>query len=269
MTVEQKTAATFLISELRRARMARGLSQEDLGKAISYSGSLVSAVELGQQRPSEDLLTRVDKALNTGGLFGRMLVDLVSLDRAQPWLRGWRIIEGEASTLCWYEPLHVPGPFQTEAYARAVFESGALLDQPEVERRVAERMERHGVLDRESPPRILTILDEGLLRRCVGGPDVMREQLLHLARVGEEHRRIRLHVVPLSAGEYPALGGPFIIATLSCGEHVVYVDTLRGQELGRADDVLAIQRIWEATLGEALTPRQSIELIREVAETWS
>lgn len=189
MAGEQKTAAGFLIGELRRARTGRGMSQEDLGKAINYSGSLVSAVELGQQRPSPDFLTRVDKALDTGGIFGRMLEDLVSHDPTQPWLRPWLAVEREATALRQYEPLHVPGLFQTEAYARAVFASGELLDAQEVEKRVAARMERQAIFTRRNPPHIVAIVDESVLRRAVGERSVMREQLLYLARIGTEHPR--------------------------------------------------------------------------------
>lgn len=270
MAGERGSAASFLIGELRRARTGRGLSQEELGKAINYSGSLVSAVELGQQRPSADYLNRVDKVLNTGGLFTRMLEELVALDRAQPWLRGWRAIEREAAELRWYEPLHVPGLLQTEAYARAVFSSGNLLGLDEVEKRVAERMQRQQILSDEHPPHVVVVIDEIVLRRSVGGPRVMRDQLLHLARIAEEHQRVRLHVVPLSAGEYPGLNGPFIIATLPGGDDVVYLDShVRGQELDASAEVQRVWRIWEASLGEAMTPRQSAEMLREVAQIWN
>lgn len=48
MPDDQVSPSTFLLGELRRARSAAGLSQEDLGKTINYSASLVSAVENGQ-----------------------------------------------------------------------------------------------------------------------------------------------------------------------------------------------------------------------------
>lgn len=96
MTGGRMTAAAFLVAELRRARMRRGWSQEELAKAINYSPSLVSAVELGQQPPAPKYLELVDEALDTGGLFGRMLAELVSLDKAQVWLRGWRAILDQA-----------------------------------------------------------------------------------------------------------------------------------------------------------------------------
>lgn len=266
----QMTAAAFLIAELRRARVRRGWSQDELAKAVNYSASMVSAVELGQQPPTAKYLELVDRALDTGGLFGRMSTELVSLDRAQPWLRGWQAIFEQARTLRWYEPRYVPGLFQTEAYARAVFEAGGLLAPEEVDRRLTARMERQEVLHSERAPQIVAVLDEAVLRRRVGGRKVMRDQTLHLVGIATGHPRVRLHVVPRSAEEYPGLGGQFALAVLPDGTEVAYLDCqVRGQELDQPKDLLRLQRVWEATLGEALPPQASIELMNEVAESWS
>ncbi|MEU8260900.1 helix-turn-helix transcriptional regulator [Micromonospora sp. NPDC048999] len=263
------TAAAFLVAELRRARTRRGWSQEELAKAMNYSPSMVSAVELGQQPPTPKYLELFDQALDTGGLFGRMLTDLVSLDRAQPWLRGGGAIVAQAKVLRWFEPLYVPGLLQTEAYARAVFEAGGLLEPEDVERRLNERMASQRILYEEQPPRLMAVVDEAALRRQVGMRKVMCDQTTHLARIATEHPRVRLHVVPLSAQEYPGLGGPFILATLREGIDLAFLGTqVGGQELDQPADLGRLQRVWEATLGEALPPQESIELVREVAESW-
>ncbi|MGN9801891.1 helix-turn-helix domain-containing protein [Micromonospora sp. L32] len=264
------TATAFLVAELRRARMRRGWSQDELAKAVSYSASMVSAVELGQQQPTAKYLELVDKALDTGGLFGRMLTELVSLDKAQVWLRGWRAILAEAWALRWFDPLHVPGLLQTEAYARAVFESDPLLDPDEIERRLADRMNSQGVLYAERPPRLVAVMDEAVLRRRVGGRKVMCDQALHLARLATEHPLIRLHVVPSSAEEYPGLNGPFILASLADDVELAFLGgQIGGQELDRPTDLMRLQRTWEVTLGAALPPQESIERLRELAESWS
>ncbi|MCF0093471.1 helix-turn-helix transcriptional regulator [Micromonospora sp. MH99] len=266
----QMTAAAFLVTELRRARVRRGWSQDELAKAVNYSPSMVSAVELGQQPPTGKYLELVDRALDTGGLFTRMSSELVSMDRTQPWLRGWQALLEQARTVRWYEPRYVPGLFQTEGYARAVFEAGGLLASDEVERRVTERMDRQDVLHSEHAPQIVAVLDEAVLRRRVGERKVMRDQALHLASIATGHPRVRLHVVPRSAEEYPGLGGPFALAALPDGTEVAYLDSqVRGQELDQEQDLARLQRVWEATLGEALPPQASIELMSEVAESWS
>ncbi|MDM4721191.1 helix-turn-helix transcriptional regulator [Micromonospora sp. WMMA1363] len=269
MATGQMTAAAFLVAELRRARVRRGWSQDELARAVNYSPSMVSAVELGQQPPTGKYLEQFDKALDTGGLYTRMLTDLVSLDRAQPWLRGRGAIVAQAKVLRWFEPLYVPGLFQTEAYARAVFEAGGLLEEEDVERRLNERMEGQRILYDEEPPRLVAVVDEAALRRQVGTRKTMCDQTSHLARTATEHPRVRLHVVPQSAQEHPGLGGPFILATLREGMELAFLATqVGGQELDQPADLGRLQRVWEAILGEALPPQESLELVRKVTESW-
>ncbi|MFF0718974.1 DUF397 domain-containing protein [Micromonospora sp. NPDC003816] len=161
----------------------------------------------------------------------------------------------------------VPGLLQTSAYARALFRSVGLYDEAEVEQRASARLERQAVLTGERPPQLVAVLDEHVLRRPVGGPLVMREQLGRLVKLATEQPRVRLHVVPASVGAYPGVAGAFVLATLPGGEYVAYLDDqLKGQVIDDTEDVLAIRASWEAIQGEALPPRQSIELLTEVAE---
>jgi hypothetical protein len=111
----------------------------------------------------------------------------------------------------------VPGLLQTEAYARALLGSSTLLGGDEVETHLITRMERQEILFREDPPHFTAVLDEQVLRRPVGGPEVMRDQLLHLAKVCAAQPRVRVQIVPISAGTYAGLNGPFVIATLRAG----------------------------------------------------
>ncbi|GAB3856421.1 helix-turn-helix transcriptional regulator [Micromonospora andamanensis] len=266
----QLTAAAFLVAELRRARVRQGWSQEELARAVNYSPSMVSAVELGQQPPTSKYLDLFDKALDTGGIFGRMLTDLVALDKAQVWQRGWRTIVGQASKLRWFEPIYVPGLLQTEAYARAVFESGDLLAAEEVTSRLTDRIESQNVLYGDRPPQIIAILDEGVLRRLVGSRKIMADQATHLARVATEHPKVTVHVVSRSGEEYPALGGGFVVATLRDGGELGCLGgQVKTHELQEAAALDRLHAVWEATLGLALPPQDSIRLIREVAESWA
>jgi hypothetical protein len=135
------------------------------------------------------------------------MTELVSLDRARAWLRGWREIERQARLLRWFEPLHVPGLLRTEAYARAVVEAGGLLEPEEVERRLVDRMESQGVLSADEPLRLVAVIDGGSLPRRVGTRKTMCDQVSCLARSATAHPRVRIHVAPRSAEEYPGLNG--------------------------------------------------------------
>lgn len=270
MATGEMTAAAFLVAELRRARVRRGWSQEELARAINYSPSMVSAVELGQAPPTSKYLEQFDKVLDTGGLYTRMLTNLVSLDRAQPWLRGWRAILDDAEELRWFDPLHVPGLLQTEAYARGVFAADDSLSRLEREERLVDRMASQGILCEPNWPWVVMVIDESTLRRRVGGNKVMVEQTRHLMQMAADHPSLRLQVVPCSAGEYPGLNGPFILATMRDGVEVAYLGgQIGGRELDGPVDLSTLHRVWEGTLGAALPPQESIKLLGEVAESWA
>jgi transcriptional regulator with XRE-family HTH domain len=266
--LEQISASRFLVRELRQARTAAGLSQEDLGKAVNYSSSLVSAVENGQRPPTMEYLTSVDRALNTGGLFERLLKDLVSIDRAPVWLRDWIIFEREATLLRWFQPLLVPGLLQTEDYARAVLEWGGLLDPSEVERSVVSRMERQEILAKPKPPHFIAIIDEAVLNRFVGSTDIMTAQCEHLTACAER-ANIYLHVLPSSAGAHAGLAGAFILAKGASYEVAHLDNNLRAVVVDQRDPVDTLIRKWEALRGEALPRSQSIDKIKEAAQRWT
>ncbi|MFG1882306.1 DUF5753 domain-containing protein [Micromonospora sp. NPDC049102] len=131
------------------------------------------------------------------------------------------------------------------------------------------RLDRQGLLTRDRPPLITSLIDEHVLRRDVGGPAVMREQIQHLVKLGSAFPRVRIQVVPTNAGAYAGLGGPFVIASSPEGEDLVYLAGQRhGQVIDRSDYVRQMVEVWESIRGEALSHGQSLDLMAEVAETW-
>ncbi|MEO3818848.1 DUF5753 domain-containing protein [Plantactinospora sp. B24E8] len=185
-----------------------------------------------------------------------------------PWFRQWAVNEQEAVELRSFELSVIPGLLQTEAYARALLTGGRLFTPEEVDQHVATRLARQEILTRDKPPLYTAVIDERVLHQPVGGPAVMREQLLHIAKLCSEHPRIRVQVVPTSVGAYAGLNGPFVMATLpSSGQLVFLDDQLDGRLVEREVDVVAV-RIWDTIRGEALSYQQSIELIVKAAESW-
>jgi transcriptional regulator with XRE-family HTH domain len=261
------TASSFLLAELRRARSAAGMSQEDLGKVINYSSSLVSAVENGQRMPTREYVVSVDRALKTTGLFERLLGSLAVLDQAPLWFRDWLIIEREATLLRWFEPLIVPGLLQTEAYAQAIMAGAGLLDAEEAAARVSARIERQSVLTKPQPPALIAILDEGILHRPVGPPDVMAGQCEHLLSCADQ-AHIRIHVVPSAAGAHAGLAGAFIIAKGRDFEAVYIDNPWQAQILDRGEAIDSLAARWEAVRGEALPRKLSADLIKEAVKQW-
>lgn len=262
------SALEFLGAELRRARKARAMSQEELAEKINYSASLVGMVEIGHRTPSVDFLDRVDAMLETDGLLGRLLT-LVKSQAAPPWLREWIEVERDSTVVRWFEPSLVPGLLQTEAYARAVLEWGGLLPKAEVEERMTSRLDRQGVLNRADPPQVSFVLDDVVLHREVGEPALMAEQFEHLLRVGGLPN-VHLYVLPSSAGAHAGLAGPFILARTPEGGEVAHMDNqLYAHVSDRHNEVDTLHRKWECIKGEALPTRASRELIQEVAKSWT
>ncbi|MFI7573374.1 Scr1 family TA system antitoxin-like transcriptional regulator [Micromonospora sp. NPDC049497] len=258
----------FLRDQLRRARQARGLSQEELGRLINYSSSAVSAVEVGHKPLSPDYLARVDTVLETGGLF-MSLLELIRLHAAPDWFRPWEEVERDTVSLRWCDPTVVPGLLQTEAYARAMLRAGPLLADDEIDERVLARMARQAVLTRDRPPQLVAVVDEQALRRLVGDRATMREQLEHLLTRGAEPH-VQVRIIPAETPWHVGLNGPFVLARLADGTEVAHLDNqLRGHTVDGPNDLASLGRRWETVAGEALPRRQSARLIEEVAKTWT
>ncbi|MFG1678178.1 helix-turn-helix transcriptional regulator [Micromonospora sp. NPDC049282] len=258
----------FIAGELRQARARAGLSQEDLARRINYSASHVSGVETGQRPPKADYLTAMDEALETGGLFLRMLRRASLTDGAPSWMRAWVDDERAATMLRWYEPAYVPGILQTEAYARMTL-AESLLNEEEVDQRVTSRLGRQGIITGEHPCRLVAVVDVMVLRRpLVGHANLMGQQLAHLVKMAVLPH-VQILVVPEEAGLYPSLQGGFILASLTDGSVAAYLDNqIRAQMMHQVEDIAALEACWEAVRGEALSRRQSLDLIREAASSW-
>jgi transcriptional regulator with XRE-family HTH domain len=173
---------------LRYHRERAGLSRPELARQVNKSVSLIQAIELGQRVATPDVTTDLEQALATEGALSRLRDEIGDGLGYQPypaWFQDWLISEREAKKLRWFEPMLVPGLLQTEAYARAIFLARFGMTADEVDENVAARLKRHEILARDQPTTLWVIVDEAVLRRPVGGPKVMREQVNHLIDVAQ------------------------------------------------------------------------------------
>lgn len=245
-------------SELRHYRQAANLSQPELAQRIFCSRQLVGAMETGGRVPDLSRVKLCDEALDTGGALQRLFTKL-DLSAFPRWFRDWPPHEARAVEIRGYEAMVVPGLLQTEDYMRA------LLDGDEVA--IQARLDRQKILTRTDPPppRMRYLLDEGVLRREVGGPATMRAQLRHLVAVSSS--RITIQIVPV--GVHAGLSGNFTIAKMADGESVGYTDTaVRGLVVDRPDDMAALVESFESLRTDALPMKQSREIINRTAEEW-
>jgi transcriptional regulator with XRE-family HTH domain len=265
----QVSVLAMFSGELRRARARAGLTQDQLAERISYSPSLIAHVETGSRAPSADFAARADDALGTDGLLTR-LQPLVRSEAYPAWFRDWVEIEREATALRWFEPLLIPGLLQTEDYARSVLQAAhpASADG-EVDRLVAARMDRQAILAKDEPPLLWVIIDEGVLSRPVGGPDVMRAQIDKLIAAARQPKII-LQIIPADCGAHPGLSGHFVVASFEGSSDIAYLDNaLAGQITERPADLARVALLYDLLKAEALSPRASGDHARKAMEQWT
>ncbi|MEV4624978.1 helix-turn-helix transcriptional regulator [Micromonospora sp. NPDC049523] len=258
----------FLLRELRQARMDAGMTQEALGERIHFSPQKVSAVETGRAPLTGDFVQLVDDAVGARGRLVRMWEDLVKDGAAPNWLLEWIEYERAATLLRWFEPSLVPGLLQTEAYARAVLSLGGRHSEQEIAQRLASRMERQAILHREQPPKFVAVIDAMVLRRAVGPAAVMVEQFEHLREMANMPN-VHLHVIPEAVGMHSGLAGAFILAKGPEGEAAHLDNPLRAHVTNRAVDLDMLQDRWESVRSDAAPRRETVDLIQEVAKTWT
>jgi transcriptional regulator with XRE-family HTH domain len=258
-------------------REATGLSREEVARQLEWSTSTIFRIETGRSRPQPG---NVRVLLDLYGITGPERDGLIQLSRdaRQPgWWHSFRDVlpnpyevyiglEAGAAAIRNFEPVVVPGLLQTEDYARATFRNGPReLDRDEVERRVEVRMARQEVLGRDPRPRLWAVIDEAVIRRVVGGPEVMRGQLQHLTESAEQGKTT-LQIVPYRAGAHAGTTGPFVILEFLelADPDVVYVETLAGDiYLEEHADVNRYTLAFDRLLAAALHPDDSVRLIEQ------
>jgi hypothetical protein len=129
---------------------------------------------------------------------------------------------------------------------------------------------RQQILERDQPPELWAILDEGILRRPVGAPEVMRDQLDHLAAMARRSH-IVVQVIPLEAGAHEGMrGGAFMIADFEGAATIAYQDTaVSGQIIEDASEADALAHTWDTLRLEALPRAASLSFIEETARQWT
>lgn len=252
----------FFGSELRRLRTEAGISQEDLAPRICYSASLVSMIETARRAPGRDFAERCDEVLGTGGVLAR-LWPLASQEALPRWFRPFAEIERTATSIRSWEPLVIPGLLQTEDYARALIGAWQPGDGKEaVQQHVMARMERQLLLERADPPLLWMIISEAALRNPVGGPSVLRDQLCCLLETEEQHAKIIIQVVPLTAGAHPGLEGPLVLVSRQGESDLAYLEVQgRGQLIENSDEVARYGLLYDLLRAVALPPDSSRDMI--------
>jgi transcriptional regulator with XRE-family HTH domain len=266
-----------LASELRRLREASQLTIDEVGEKLECSASKISRIETGHvgvtPRDVRDMLElyAIDEDQREA------LVQLSREARKKGWWHAYNEVftgsfvglESDASALHTFQALLVPGLLQTEDYMRAVIRAiRPDHGEDEVNKRVAGRVARQKMLTDPQPPEYWAIIDEAVLHRTVGGPAIMRAQLLRLIEVSDLPH-VTLQVVQFGAGAHAGMENPFLILGFPepADPDVVYVEnTTSGSYLEEPSDVYRYTLMFDHLRASALNPAETLRMVRQAAD---
>jgi transcriptional regulator with XRE-family HTH domain len=281
--------SAVLRGEIVRLRKESGLTQEQVAADLEWSPSKLIRVEGGRSS-----ITKVDldALLARYGVTSESTRERLQLMNRGARERGWWDkyrgedvasnylsyvgFEAGAAFIRQFESAFVPGLLQTADYAEAVTVNS--VDAIRVASIVGLRLERQSELAQRDPrPRQYYVVDEAVVRRHVGiakSPDIMPEQLRHIADKAEQDDLITIRVIPFEAGAHRGLYGPFALLEFDGGlPDLLYIDAGRAEfaSMVMGDDarVAEYRDDFELLLEDALSADKSIELIRSVAEEMS
>lgn len=268
-----------LAAELRRLRHDAGLSIEDVTAGLGWQPSKLSRIENRQVGISTADLRKLFVAYKVADSALRdQLADMARRATERGWWQSFSSdvvpsalanligLETEARTIRSYEPELVPGLLQTEAYARAIMRAW----QPswtasDIDRRVEIRLGRQDVLRQAgASPQVSCIINEAVLRRSVGGNEVMHEQVEVLAKE-RDPANVTVQVLPFNSGAHPAMAGPFQVLTFyDPGDlGVVHLESaMTANALERPEELRRYDEIWGALQARALSPEDSQVMMR-------
>ncbi|MFJ4715290.1 helix-turn-helix domain-containing protein [Streptomyces sp. NPDC088785] len=269
-------------AELRALRVGAGLTSGEAARLVGWHQSKVSRIETGRSGVTgSDVLRLLDAFEAKDPQLRELVVALAGAEDAgghhwwhayrgllPPLYRDFISLESQACRIRTLETSVMPGLLQTPEYAYAVTRS-VLGGMPErhIESLVDVRLARQAVLHAETPLHLTAILDEAVLRREVGGKDILQRQLAHLAEVAQLPH-VRIQALPFSAGGHIGITGPFVVFSFpnTTDLDVVVLDHLTSSlYLERKDDLTAYTDAFEALLGHALPPEDSLKFIAQIA----
>jgi transcriptional regulator with XRE-family HTH domain len=264
-------------TELRRLREDAGLTIERVAKSLECSESKVSRIENGQVGASPRDVRDMLELYGVPEREREPLIEIAREGRQKGWWHAYRDVavvpasislEDTASAIRVYAALLVPALLQTTAYASAILRAlQPSLDQAQLDRWVELRIARQSLLTRIGAPTLWTVIDEAVLRRPVGGPGVIREQLDRLVEAATLPN-VTLQVLPFAAGEHAGMDGGFTIFGFpkSAASDVVHLDNPTGDlYLETPEEIQQYDQVFGQLRAAALTPAESTDLLATLA----
>jgi hypothetical protein len=252
--------ARYFGKQVRKQRLAAGLTLKQLADLIAYSAPQISRVENGTRPPNEQFAAACDRAFPAmNGWFTEFFRESREWLATPPWFRPWVEHEQTARVLKIWTLGHFSGLVQTEDYAREVLSVAPGVTEGQVAELTAARVARQRVLTRDDPPAVWILVDEAALYRRTRPAAVMTAQLRHLAAVASLPG-VTVQVVPsvLHAG----MAGSLAIADASAA----YADTpAGGMVFDDAETVRSLTIRFDTIRDEARPANELAAIISEAA----
>ena len=252
--------------EVRTVREDAELTQTALANLAATSKSTISAVERGITVPAPRLRGELCEVLESRRL-ERVWEELTG-DGREAWKTEVAALIEAASAVYEYLVLVWPAHLQTEAYARALVQTGACwLPRAEVQGRAKERARRAAKLKESESPRLWLVFDESLLSRRYGGIETTKVQLASVIELAERGR-ICTQMIRSTAEAHPGSSGPFKLITTENLPDILFSESAReGQLVTNTAEVTNWRMQFAALQSEAAGPDDTLERMRaELAE---
>jgi transcriptional regulator with XRE-family HTH domain len=270
----------LLGAALRRHRESLGYRLDDAARILECDRSKISRIESGQRgiRPRDlrDLLTEYGVAEQEQ----QTLTAIAHPNRERGWWQPYTdalpgtwldylITETAASQIQTYQPQQVPDLLQTREYAHAVAAADPALPTDTQDLFLKAMLTRQQLTLEERKPDLTAVIGEAALHQVVGGTEVMRAQLTHLAELTATHPHITLQILPFAAGAHPAsASGPLTILRFADAPNLGVIHLpgpYGGIILDSPPDVASHIRAFTLLSASALTPTATAQLLRDMA----
>ncbi|MFE9478307.1 Scr1 family TA system antitoxin-like transcriptional regulator [Streptomyces spororaveus] len=246
-------------------RVARGLTQKELGKRVGLQEESIASIEQGRRPLMPDVAELMDQILELPGVLAVAAHKMPQIDVIPPWAEPLINLEQRAAALSSYQNQVVPGLLQTKAYAEAVFRSRLpLYTDGEVADQTAARLDRQTTLRREKPMLASFVIWEPLLTCPIGGPEVLDEQTRHLLGCSDL-AGVSIQVLPLARTLHPALDGPFVLLETPEHQHIAYIESQRGSlVVSDLDEVSILAQRYAMLRTQPLNPEETRDLLKRL-----
>lgn len=268
-------------NELRTMREGAGRTHREVAAHLDCSQGKISQIELGRVPVRTSDVRLMAEFFGADDEQARALVDLAQGSKQRGWWQEYPStaarpgfetylgLETSARAVSWFGGDPLPELLQTEEYGTALLTSRDRdLDAAGVRERLAVTAARQQRLLGEDSLELWAVLDEAALRRCVGGPVVMRNQLEHLVRMSYR-RNVTVQVLPFDAGGHPLVADQVTVFSFpeEADPEVVHLgDSINSRFLDRTADAAGYLTAFQAVCEQALAPKESSAFISAVAD---